>query len=262
MYHYRSSVLVVITIGLSLTTGNRIVPETDEDRTKIVGGHPISIEQVPYQVSVQVKTKSSHRHTCGGAILSADRVLTAAHCIEESRKYAVRAGSNYYGFGGQLVEVLESRVHPEFNNHTLANDIAMLRLERNLFFSNTVTLISLPYAESFSPTSKEVFVSGWGSILYDSSLSYRLQGVSIPLVDHELCSQLYVEFNNITDSMFCAGQVGRGGKDSCQGDSGGPVVQNGYLVGVVSWGYECGEPNYPGVYSKVYAFREWIQSLL
>lgn len=81
-------------------------------------------------------------------------------------------------------------------------------------------------------------------------------------MSHEQCSQLYAEFNNVTESMFCAGQVEKGGKDSCQGDSGGPVVMNGYLVGVVSWGYGCAEPKYPGVYSKVYSFREWIQSLL
>lgn len=62
--------------------------------------------------------------------------------------------------------------------------------------------------------------------------------------------------------MFCAGLLGVGGRDSCQGDSGGPMVVNEVLVGVVSWGNECADPDYPGVYVKVLAVKGWIEETM
>merc|ERR1711971_1536243 len=74
----------------------------------------------------------------------------------------------------------------------------------------------------------------------------------------EGCRDSYGQ-NDIADSMICAG-LDAGGRDSCQGDSGGPFMCGFGLDGVVSWGYGCAQPGYPGVYTQTSYFVDWINS--
>ncbi len=56
--------------------------------------------------------------------------------------------------------------------------------------------------------------------------------------------------------------------DTCQGDSGGPIMyyseneQVWVLAGITSYGYGCALPNYPGVYTRVSTYIDWIQSIV
>uniref|UniRef100_A0AAG5DUS1 Peptidase S1 domain-containing protein n=1 Tax=Anopheles atroparvus TaxID=41427 RepID=A0AAG5DUS1_ANOAO len=104
-------------------------------------------------------------------------------------------------------------------------------------------------------------VSGWGSTHNPDESALVLRAATVPLANHERCSEVYLGYGGVTESMICAGYE-EGGKDSCQGDSGGPLVCAGQLTGVVSWGKGCAEPGYPGVYAKVSEAFEWIEQTL
>ena len=77
----------------------------------------------------------------------------------------------------------------------------------------------------------------------------------VPVVNENLCHKAYAH-DPITDNMFCAGV---GIADACQGDSGGPGVINNKLYGVVSTGSSCASIFFPGVYTKVYKYYDWIR---
>lgn len=91
----------------------------------------------------------------------------------------------------------------------------------------------------------------------DSFGSTTLQEVTVNAVSHDTCNAQY-NGEIVEDIMLCAGVPG-GGKDSCQGDSGGPIINSdGVQVGIVSWGYGCGRPEFSGVYSRISGAIDWI----
>lgn len=71
------------------------------------------------------------------------------------------------------------------------------------------------------------------------------------------CNGSYSYHGSLRPGMLCAGDF-RGGQDACQGDSGGPLVCGETLAGVVSHGYKCAEPRFPGIYADVAYYRDWI----
>jgi trypsin len=81
--------------------------------------------------------------------------------------------------------------------------------------------------------------------------------VDVPIVDKVTCNDNYSGYGGIPPNQICAG-LAEGGVDSCQGDSGGPLFKDAAVYGIVSWGVGCAYPNYPGVYTEVSAYSDWI----
>ena len=102
---------------------------------------------------------------------------------------------------------------------------------------------------------------GWGTTLFGGDYSDILQEVQIPIVTDAVCMQ---SMGPLHKGQICAG--GEKDRDACQGDSGGPLTvsqqphHHHVLVGITSYGLECGQEGQYGIYSKISFYREWIYS--
>lgn len=113
--------------------------------------------------------------------------------------------------------------------------------------------VTLPHPDTpIFPCSNGV-VTGWGRTIEGGYLSSQLQVLyPFPILSPQVCCRAY-GCPPFTERMVCAGII-EGGKGVCHGDSGSPLVVNKVLIGLVSWGYGCARPNYPGVFTNVAAF--------
>lgn len=220
---------------------------------RIVGGHDTTIEETPWQISMIYF--GSHR--CGGSVISPSTIVTAAHCIRgtSAQWVDIRAGSTLVRSGGRVVSVNRMVEHERYDPWELNNDVGLLFLDEVLEFGPTIQPIPLGQQGYIVPAGSIASISGWGALRQSGPSPNVLQVVDAPIVPEDICDQA----NGIDPvTMICAGNYEQGGIDSCQGDSGGPLVVNGELQGIVSWGYGCAQPKYPGVYARVAAFNDWI----
>ncbi|XP_071451579.1 trypsin-1-like [Hetaerina americana] len=218
---------------------------------RIVGGDTAKIEDYPYQLVL----RRNDYFECGASILSENYAVTAAHCTDgaSAEELSVRAGSSFVDSDGTIHQVTRIHQHPGFDINVLDGDISLLEVNPPFTLGSGVQPIALPDSDMKVPVGSSADVSGWGTTTEGGSLPEQLRHVVVQIADQEECNNAY---GSITDNMICAGAPG---KDSCQGDSGGPLVEDGKLVGIVSFGYGCAEPGYPGVYTRVTALRDWIK---
>ncbi|TDG51077.1 hypothetical protein AWZ03_002440 [Drosophila navojoa] len=231
---------------------------------RIVGGWATKIEYFPHQVSLQ----KGARHICGATILSPSLVLTAAHCVlkaSEPQSYFIRAGSSKWSTGGSYHRIRRIIPHEHFNLPThMNNDIALIQLQDPLIFSDTIKPIPIVSPMDDVPTLAQLFVSGWGSTTVEQiATSPRLHYTVIVELNRDACAHNYFGAGTLTSTMFCAGsKSGKGDRDSCVGDSGGPLITlvdgRFKLLGIVSWGLGCANAQYPGVYTYVPAYINWL----
>jgi trypsin len=225
---------------------------------KIIGGEDTTIEENPFMVAL---TQPDGFQFCGGAIVAPTKILTAAHCTEGSQPADIKvvAGrTSLSGGGGTVANVTNIWVNPGFDGNTMVNDASVLTLDQPL--SQAPIAVAGPGDEALYTAGANSTVYGWG-VTESGNPSDTLKKVSVPVTADADCTASYAEQFDAT-SMVCAG-LKEGGKDSCQGDSGGPlegVAPDGTrkVIGIVSWGQGCAEPNFYGVYGRVLAMSDLI----
>ena len=117
-------------------------------------------------------------------------------------------------------------------------------------------------------------IAGWGTTQFggpSSNQPTRLQKTTVATLSNGACKSIEKTPTTVTEAILCT--YSTTGQDACQMDSGGGLLWRNYrphnkdvtgpadgrlyLVGVISFGFQCGR-NTPGFNTRVTSYLNWI----
>merc|ERR1712183_1170121 len=256
---------------------------TDQFSLHVVGGEEAEENSLPWMAALGTRLAAGGKYWfCGGSFIGQRLVLTAAHCIPQAGdSYSldlVRLGAHNLSqdteAGAVDYRVERIFLHPLYStgrNHT--NDIAILVLDTpggGAVSQAGLSPVCLP-----SPDQEDLeagfplTVAGWGTRQENSR--GRPDTLHQVVVEYSVQAQCAAAYRRLTgldlgDGLLCAGHP-QGGRDACRGDSGGalllqdPLTLTWTAVGVVSSGHGCGRREFPGLYTRLSSYLDWIEEV-
>jgi Trypsin len=236
----------------------------------VVGGREAPAGAYPWMIALvdAPLADANEGQFCGATLIAPTMALTAAHCVEDASARDVHVVIGRHRLSdsgaGQRIPVAAIAGHPEVDLERVRNDVALLRLASPAA-GVPIRLVAAGDDSLWAPGAL-ARAMGWG--LLHAGRPYvpdPLVEADLPIVADSDCTATYGRFFD-PRSMICAGGGSPPGPvpDTCNGDSGGPlVVSNGsewLHVGATSWGDVCGEPRFPGVYSRTFPLLPFITS--
>jgi secreted trypsin-like serine protease len=222
----------------------------------IVGGTTTTTTAYPFMMQI---TDASQNQFCGGTLVAANKVVTAAHCVvgETTSSVRVVGGRTYLnGTNGTVSKVSKIWINPDYTDATNGDDVAVLTLSTSMSYTPASYVASTD--TGVYATGATARIIGWGTTSESGSSSNQLRTATVPIVSNSSCAGSYGS-DYVASDMVCAGYT-NGGTDTCQGDSGGPLLIGGVLAGITSWGNGCAEAGYPGVYTRLTTFSNLVKT--
>ncbi|XP_052871419.1 serine protease snake-like, partial [Anopheles cruzii] len=240
----------------------------------IVGGEQAKYGEFPHHALLgypRETDSSQYDFRCGGTLISDRHVLTAAHCFSEGNPAVVRLGE--YDTANVSDEEVQFGIedflkHPQYSNTRSYHDIALIRLDRQVWLTKYVRPACLWDSESRNITRYVATGFGYNETI-GIELSTTMMKVQLDEFPVDDCARAFAgqkRFRNgVQAGQICVGSI-VGGKDTCQGDSGGPlqVLANPktciyHVVGITSTGGACGVGHSKAIYTKVSYYLDWIE---
>ncbi|XP_058804401.1 complement factor D-like isoform X2 [Phymastichus coffea] len=234
-------------------------------RAPIINGQVTTISKKPYFASI-VELDNEFKSwcpICGATIITAQWLLTAAHCIQPPIKYLkVRTGTDKYFIPKDkeelhLHEILAAIPHPDYSHMNILKIPIECRIGLQM-------PINLPTDTLFLKAGTALTIVGFGFNTNqeqqdNTMLPIKLLYGTVRVMEKQDCQRIYEDwFIEKTDHHFCATSQKF---EVAKGDSGGPAVYNSYLIGIISSGGQ-GKDQYPGLFIDVRKFIGWIKMVI
>ncbi|KAK6749715.1 hypothetical protein RB195_001991 [Necator americanus] len=262
-------------------------PTSKMIRMFIVGGTRALEGAWPWYTLIKYRSLNDGKlYICGGSLISANHVLTAAHCAVEMSVEDTNVSIGTTLSGIKVLPEITYNLKKKFiyskysanmeKSPRQLHDIAILQLSTQVQFTEHRRPISISSPPSYL-ANISAYVTGFGAYNVGddigTSISDYLQQTRLPLLTKEACSQRWRKLKSygggfdIASTQLCAGSLGHG---TAQGDSGGPLmIRNDegqwYQIGITSFGINTGPGYYdqnmaPGIYTRVSSYCEFISS--
>ncbi|EAS42830.1 GlyGly-CTERM sorting domain-containing protein [Photobacterium profundum] len=251
---------------------------------------------LPWQAAI--KQTTSDATGCGAVVIASNWVVTAAHCDVAGLGNMVITGTSYIPQGdfSKLDDKYKFKVinrihHPDYNNITFSNDIALFQVDSSMFnVAQPIKIATVNEQQAAdgdfentwikdSDSKANLIASGWGDTVSKGTFPSDLQVVKLGGIPDEKCNN---KMDN-TNYFVCAdSNIADLIKDVCAGDSGGPLIWQDpsniadkdkglRLVGVTSNGADCkvksdnqSNPYYQlnGQFTQLSHYRDWIEDTI
>ncbi|KOV66909.1 S1 family peptidase [Streptomyces sp. MMG1121] len=250
----RKTAAILVAGAAAAATGLIASPTASAAPQPIVGGTTTTTTAYPFVMQI---TDASGNQFCGGTLVAANKVVTAAHCMagESTGSVRVVGGRTYLnGTDGTVSKVSKIWVNPNYTDATNGNDVSVLTLATSMPYTPASYVSSSQTGVYAAGSTARIL--GWGTTSENGGSSNQLRTATVPVVADSSCKSSYGS-DFVQSDMVCAGYTS-GGVDTCQGDSGGPLLIGGVLAGITSWGEGCAEAGYPGVYTRLTTFSDLV----
>jgi len=270
---------------------------TPASQSRILGGTDAGYGQFPWTAMISI-TGAGLDKMCAGSLVENRYILTAGHCVRYCEPstlpnctrrvpfaqltFKVTIGEYDFQDKSKTGEVqrfhaTEVFLHPDYTNvyrlrdsgfleSEPRNDVAVLKLDRQVKSSPVTGSICLPSHDLWLGAGTLATVVGWGRMGVHEGAPHSsvLQAVTVPVLTREECLEEPGASPPSSDQL-CAG-LSHARETSCPGDSGGGLMvrdESGIwtLIGIVSTGpAECGLT--PVIYHDVRSSLDWISEIV
>ncbi len=222
------------------------------------------------ELSGQDQVHIRMQHMCGGSLILPQWVLTAAHCVEDGGAFEIRHTTSKLSEAEAGIRVVQVVMYPEYDPETATGDLALLRLERPIIAEKYPTVATASLEQRLAPSGVQATTLGWGiTDDFNETTPDALQELQLRIFPEAVCDKYAyatddgARLNYDHEHMLCAGFLTED-KGTCNGDSGGPLfvlddTGRALLVGITSWGEECGgSNNYLEGFARVSRYHDWV----